>query len=576
MKQINKLHFEELTPLLFEGVIITDEKGIIRTINKSVLDFFPKLHVSGLIGKQIMDLISSKDLKLFYDHKQDMRNINMTIGMHHLMANFRFSDEENVLIILKNITNLHQLTVDLGIAQRQIRLFHSILDQIDDGICFVDSNKKIVFYNKKMGEFDTKEPSSIRGEQYTTVFPETTYTNDPLLNALTTEREIIQNESFFSRSGKKYDVQKVNTPLSLGNQKIGALSSVKDLSKMTELGNAIFELSNAQYDQNSSSVDSNTDERKKNNEFIHCTKTMKKILLDAERASKSSSNILIYGESGVGKRRLVNTITEKSGVFYTLHCSSLPTQFLEQLLFGDERSNGLLELADGGTILLDKINCIELSLQDKLFEVIKEKRLFRREDGVEIPFNVRFICTMDEKPEIAIKNRHLSEDFFYIVSGVTLRIPPLSERRQEIPLLIEHFINEKKTLFTSEFVTVSDTAMNIFTNYDYPGNVRQLEYIIEGVLAILHDEKTITEEHVPTYLSAMTNCEPTTVFQNDGVTSNLSLTERVEAFEKEMIIGTLIKTNYHITNAADQLGISRQSLNYKIRKYEIENLRGDT
>ncbi|MBD7985822.1 sigma 54-interacting transcriptional regulator [Sporosarcina sp. Sa2YVA2] len=576
MKHTNKLHLEELTPLLFEGVIITDEKGIIRTINKSVLDFFPKLHVSGLIGKQIKELISSKDLKLFYDHKQDMRNINLTIGMHHLMGNFRFSNEENVFIILKNITNLHQLTADLGMAQRQIRLFHSILDQIDDGICFVDSNQKIVFYNKKIGEFDTKEPSSILGEQYTTVFPETTYTNDPLLNALTTERVIIQNESFFSRSGKKYDVRKVNTPLFLGNQKIGALSTVKDLSNMSELGNAIFELSKAPYEQNSSSVVSTIDEKNKSTDFIHCTKSMKKILLDAERASKSSSNILIYGESGVGKRRLVNTITEKSGVLYTLHCSSLPTQFIEQILFGDERSNGLLEQVNGETILLDKINCLELSLQDRLFNVIKDKKVYRREDGVEIPFNVRFICTMNEKPETAIKNRHLSEDFFYIVSGVTLRIPPLRERIEEIPLLVEHFINEKKTLFTSEFVTVSDKAMNIFTNYDYPGNVRQLEYIIEGVLAILHDEKIIGEEHVPTYLSAQNNCEPTTIFHNDAVNSNLSLTDRVEAFEKEMIIGTLIKTNYHITNAADQLGISRQSLNYKIRKYEIENLRGDT
>lgn len=576
MKHTTKLNFEELTPLLFEGVIITDEKGIIRTINKSVLDFFPKLHVSGIIGKQIKELISSKDLNLFYDHKQDMRNINLTIGMCHLLANFHFTNEENVFIILKNITNLHQLTVDLGMAQRQIRLFHSILDQIDDGICFVDSNQKIVFYNKKMGEFDAKEPSSIRGEQYTTVFPETTYTNDPLLSALTTERKIIQNESFFSRSGKKYDVGKVNMPLFSGKQKIGALSSVKDLSKMTELGNAIFELKNAQFEENSSAVIRNIDERNKNNDFIHCTKSMKKILLDAERASKSSSNILIYGESGVGKRRLVNTITEKSGVFYTLHCSSLPTLFLERILFGDERSHGLLEQANGGTILLDKINCLDLSLQDKLFRVIKENRLFRKEDGKEIPFNVRFICTMDEKPEIAIKNRYLSEDFFYIISGVTLRIPPLRERKQEIPLLIEHFINEKQTFFTSEFVSVSDKAMNIFTSYDYPGNVRQLEYIIEGVLAILHDEKVIVEEHIPTYLSTTNNCEPTTVFHNNEISSNLSLTERLEAFEKEMIIGTLIRTNYHITNAADQLGISRQSLNYKIRKYEIENLRGDT
>ncbi|QTD43008.1 sigma 54-interacting transcriptional regulator [Sporosarcina sp. Te-1] len=573
MKHNTSIHFEELAPFLFDGVIRTDNLGIIESVNKSVLDFFPKLHVSDLIGKKIQEIISSKDILLFFDHQQDMRNINMTIGMYHVMGNFHFYSEDHALIILKNITNVNQLTLELGIAQRQIRLFHSILDNIEEGVCFIDSNQKIVFYNRKMGELDVREPSSIRTEQYGTAFSGATHTNDPLLSALVTERDIIQNESFISRSGKKYDIQKKNRPLFLGNQKIGALSTVRDVSKLSELGQTIYQL---RLENEQQHLANPLPSEEQTHSYIHATKGMQKILQDADRAIHSSANIIIYGEPGAGKKQLARYISKDKSPCFPISCNALPPQFIEKSLFGSATETGLLEQANGGTLLLHNINSLDVSVQNKLLQVIHDKKLYREKDGTEVPIHVQFICTLDIKPEIAFKERMLSEDFFYAVSGLTFRLPPLRERKQEIPLLIEHFIQMKRSAFTSNEISISEEAMDLFMKYDYPGNIRQLEYILEGVLAVLHDEIVITPDHLPDYISVSLHQETTSIhFVEEEVGLPSNLTDRVESFEKELILKTLQKTNYHITNASDLLGISRQSLNYKIRKYGIENTRRD-
>ncbi|GKV57275.1 arginine utilization regulatory protein RocR [Sporosarcina sp. NCCP-2222] len=573
MKHLTSIHFEDVAPILFEGVIQTNHMGIIRSVNKSVLDFFPKLLVSDLIGKQIQDMIPSKDIQLFYNHRQDMRNISLTIGMYHVMGNFHFYDKNHAFIILKNISNVHQLTVELGAAQRQIRQFHNILDYVEEGICFIDSNQKIVFYNKKMGELDAREPSSMRGEQYSKAFPEASYTNDPLLSALVTEREIIENESFISRSGKKYDIQQSNRPLFLGSQKTGALCAVKDVSKLSELGQTIHQLHLVQEGQTAApSLPCNEQAV----EYIHSTRGMKKILQDAIRTINSSGNILIYGERGVGKKQLARYITQQKSPSFCISCDSLPPHFIEKSLFGTVDSVGLLEKAHGGTIILQNVNALDISIQNKLLHLIHNKRLFKELEETEVPIDVQFICTMNIKPAIAFKEQILLENFFYAISGTAFHIPPLRERKQEIPLLIEHFIHKKQSPFSANAVSVSKEAMELFINYHYPANVRQLEYLIEGVLAVLHNETVIMTEHLPDYLLTSLHDETTaTHFAEDEFSSHMNLTDRVESFEKELILKTLQKTNFHITNASELLGITRQSLNYKIRKYEIENTRSD-
>ncbi|MEI4768717.1 sigma 54-interacting transcriptional regulator [Psychrobacillus sp. FJAT-51614] len=573
MKHLStNIGFEKIAPSLFEGVIIADLEGFITSVNKAVLDYFPKLTKSDLIGKPLNFLIHSKDLDLFMVNKQDMRNITISIGLNHLLANFRCIDKENILIVFKNITALQNTLNELNEANNQLRLFHNILDRVEEGVCFIDNNQKIVFYNKKLGELDSKEPSGVREEPYESVFKKATFKVDPLLNSLVEERKVIQNESFFSNSGKKYTVSNTSEPLFLGNKKIGALSIVRDFSKTDMIVSDMIQMKfEESYTQAVKEIDQ---EIITPPSLTSINKTMQKIFGDIESVSNSSSNVLVYGEKGVGKNFIASHIT-KNRPFFNLNCGAISSPLLEKTLFGDSKSTGLLlALANGGTILLDEVNAIDVSLQEKLLRVLRDHKLLVDNGTSEVPINIRFISLMNEKPEIALKNNHLLEEMFYILAGVSMRVPSLRERKEDIPLLIEHFL-KKQFMLHENSISISEEALEILLKYNFPGNIRQLEYIIEGATALLGNGTIITAEHLPVYIlkeqSALAVVDSTITYKP----SSLSLTEQVESFEKEIIANTLKNTNFHITNAAEKLGITRQSLNYKIKKYEITIMRGE-
>ena len=239
-----KVYLNDIVSNSLEGIIITDNAGSIKLLNKVSLSFFPKLTFSNLIGKSIKDFVFSKELDRFFEHKQEMRNIALMIGMNQLLANFRFIDSAHILFTFKNVTQIRQLENELNEVNEQIRLFNKILDNISDGICFINNDGRIIFYNNKMGKLDSEEPLNIRGENYTHFLQEDNHQKDPLLNSLKTDREIIQNEAFFANSGKRYNVVRYSKPLFLGNKKIGALSVVKDHSKTKEALHNILSLNN--------------------------------------------------------------------------------------------------------------------------------------------------------------------------------------------------------------------------------------------------------------------------------------------------------------------------------------------
>lgn len=579
MKQFStNNNFEQIASSLFEGVIISDRNGFISFFNKVVLDYFPKLSKSDLIGKHLSFVIHSKDLEMFLLNKSEMRNITIFIGLNQLLANFRYMDNDNILIVFKNITNLQNTLNELKEANNQIRLFHTILEKVDEGVCFIDNNQKVVFYNSKMGELDSKEPSGVRDESYGYVFQKASYKIDPLLNALVNERKITQNESFFSNSGKKYTVHKMSEPLFLGNKKIGALSIVRDFSKTEALvSNMILN----KYDKLDNPVQVEEPKNVPTTSFISTSKSMQKVVHNVAIASKTNSNVLIYGESGSGKSIIANYISEKDKVgsksFFCLDCGALPENLLDDILFGNSEKAGLLELANGGTILLDEVNKMGIALQEKLLKILKNKKLLGRA-AIEIPINIRVLSLMNEKPETALKNRQLLEEIFYILASITINIPPLRERKEDIQYLVENFIESLKQSNNHTQLEVSDYALEILCKYDYPGNVRQLGYILECSEALLLGGSVILPEHLPEYVFEKSETFDTlgpVESRSHRSTSPHTLTEQVEAFEKEIIVSTLTKTNFHITNAADKLGITRQSLNYKIKKYEITIARGE-
>ena len=515
MNQFNmKINIEDLISNFFEGVMITDFNGQIKLINQAGLHFFTKLTLSDLIGKPIQHFVFSKELELFFKNRQRQRNIPIKIGMNHLLANFRVIDGDKILIVFKNITQVHQLNRELNIAHENIRLSNQILDYVSDGICFIDRDENIVFYNKKMGELDSKEPESVRMGNYTTALQKKQPLTDPLLNALKTESPIIQNESFFASNGKRYNIVKQNQPLFSGNKKVGALSVVKDYS---EISDAVYSVLNLKKEsemqvigRTQMDVSTLAPYSSASNPILFSSDSMKKIVSEAKRAANSAANILIYGEPGVGKSLLVDYIKDESeqpkSPFYSLNCGLIPDHLLEKTLFGSvneldgSRTTSLFELANGGTIFLEEINHIGIPLQQKLLKVVKDKRLMKRGDFQDSPIDIRFIASMNLTPEKAFKEKMIVEDLLYYLGAVTLRIPLLKERREDIPVLATHFIEQTQLMAGNKPITIHSDAMTLLSNYDYPGNIQQLAHIIEGAVSLLQDETEILPEHLPDYL----------------------------------------------------------------------------
>ncbi|MGH2318624.1 sigma 54-interacting transcriptional regulator [Planococcus sp. SE5232] len=556
----------EIADYLFEGLVLTDEEGYIRSLNQSFSNFFPKLLRSDLLNKRIGDTILSKDLNHFYRHKQDMRNIHLSIGLFQLLANFHVLNNGLFLLNFKNITKIQQLGDELKSTQQHIRSFQYILDTLDEGICAIDNNQKIIFYNRKMGELDSREPAGVIGKLYSSIFEDSSYAETPILHSLSAERKLTQNEAFFSNTGKRYIVKRSSEPLYLGSLKTGALSTVKDFSDTAAMAETIFQFKNKKHTTGAPIKKADIPPP-----IVHVSKTMQKVLQQARLAADSTSNLLICGAHGVGKRliykHIVNQSQQRLDDVHEINCAAVSELLLEEILFGSNGSAGLLEQHSKGIILLGNIDHMSISLQKKVLEVIKEQKLRVTAKGKEVPVTVQFITLLSDKPHLALQKGALLEDLFYALSSITLNIPALHERKEDIAPLIEHLLKNEDESQKMKNYTVSSEAMKILTNYHYPGNVLQLKYIIEGARALVkEDNGLITPDHLPTYLVQHIELESNLPF----LSSCNSLTEQVETFEKELILRMLNKTNMHITHTAENLSISRQSLNYKIRKYAIK------
>ena len=253
---------------------------------------------------------------------------------------------------------------------------------------------------------------------------------------------------------------------------------------------------------------------------------------------------------------------------------------IEGILFGTTKgaftgaidSPGLFEQAEGGTLLLDELNSLNINLQAKLLRILQERKIRRIGGSKEIPIDVRFIATVNEDPIDAVTNNCLRKDLYYRLAVISLLIPPLRERIDDIPLLVEEFIHKYNQLFNLNVQDVSDEVLQFFKTHTWPGNIRELEHVIEASMNFINHEQTIEFHHLP-YQYRKNSPKQTIIndvmmnsFQNKSKTI---LAEELADFEKQILKYYLDKNGSHITNTASALGISRQSLQYRMKRLNI-------
>lgn len=288
-----------------------------------------------------------------------------------------------------------------------------------------------------------------------------------------------------------------------------------------------------------------------------------------ETVSKSNSNILITGESGTGKELVAKAIHYSSfranGPFIPIDCAALPEELLESELFGHEKGSftgayeqkiGQLELASGGTVFLDEIGELSLNIQKKFLRFLQEREILRIGGKNRIKIDVRIIAATNRNLEEEIKNGTFREDLYYRLNVVTIHIPPLRDRKEDIPLLSRHFLDRFSSINNKIITGIDSDVMRAFMEYEWPGNVRELENFIERAVVLCPTE-TITMNYMPKIIREL-HTE-----SNRKNELNLLETERI------LILKALQKTNWNQTRAAQILGLSRKQLRTKMKNHGL-------
>ena len=293
----------------------------------------------------------------------------------------------------------------------------------------------------------------------------------------------------------------------------------------------------------------------------------------AARAAASRATILIRGESGTGKELLARAIHYASprskGPLVAVNVAALPETLLESELFGHERGaftgadrehRGRFELADGGSLFLDEIGDLPKSTQVKLLRVLQEQA-FERVGGTRtIRVDVRMITATNRDLEAMVARGEFRDDLYYRLNVVAIEIPPLRERREDIPLLVDHFLRRFAADGQAPVKEVSREAMDVLLKYHYPGNVRELENVLHRAVVLSRGE-AITTADLPIRVA-----RPRAAGEVTGVTAFI---ERVAEFERSLIVEALERADGVQTRAARALGMSERHLRYKLRKYHL-------
>lgn len=355
-------------------------------------------------------------------------------------------------------------------------------------------------------------------------------------------------------------------PEAVEAMKLGALDYLIKPFDIEEL-KIIIKRAIKQYELEVENIYYREEEEKRFNfdEIIGKSNSINKVLEMVKNVSPTTATVLIAGESGTGKELIARAIHKnslrKNSPFVVVNCVAFSPNLLESELFGHEKGSftgaiarriGRFEMANGGTIFLDEIGEMDITIQTKLLRVLQEREFERVGSSRTIKVDVRILSATNKDLKKEVEERKFREDLFYRLNVFGVDVPPLRERKEDIPLIVEHFINKYNKILNKKVKKVSTKAMELLLDYDYSGNIRELENIIERSMIMAKDE--IIDEKYFNFINKETYIE------KKGT---------LKEVEKELIVKYLIQNKGNRTKTAEILGISRRSLQNKIKEYQI-------
>ncbi len=473
-----------------------------------------------------------------------------------------------------------------------------VLSALDEGIIITDTKGRILFYNDTQTRIDELPADKAIGRRVTEIYR--LRRDESMIMRCLETGTAIRNHLFFYRThlGKEANTIHSVFPLMRGGDMVGAICFVKDYNMLEHTIAASSDLT----PHKKPLLKNGT--RYKFSDIVGKDAAFVRVLKIVRLSSDSPSPVMLYGETGTGKELFAQSIHNASSrherPFVGVNCAAIPENLLEALLFGTARGAftgamdkaGIFEQSSGGTLFLDEINSMPISLQAKLLRALQEKKIRRIGASDDIEIDLKIISSVNTDPHQAIKEGRLRMDLFYRLGVVFVRIPPLRERQDGIESLTRHFIYKNNLALKRHVRGVSNAVMEFFKSYHWPGNVRELEHIIEGTMNTIGQADVIEPHHLPVHFIhpdfrelPRDNCVPEMaplqeyhpasepVKRPRPTDAKGSLPEAQKYHEQEMIRRALEASGGNVSRAARSLGISRQLLHYKMKKFDIERKR---
>lgn len=445
-------------------------------------------------------------------------------------------------------------------------LLESLISNLKEGIHIVDSKGKTIYYNHAMENIEGMKSEDVMGKEIQEYLRDIEHST--ILGSLKsghTYRDTLQNYS--NGAGKIITSVNSTIPVMVDGKVEAVIEIARDMTQIKKLNETICQLENKS-------------KSKKNyytfNDIIGSSRVLNEEILKSKRASISNSSVLIYGETGCGKELFAQGIhyegIRRDKPFIAINCAAIPSALLEGMLFGTvkgsftgaENKKGLFEEAHRGTILLDEINSMDPYLQSKLLRVLQDGYIRPLGSNKIIDVDVRIIATINEEADKLIREGKLRKDFYYRLSVIKVMIPPLRERKEDISQLCDFFINYYNGILYRNVKGISEDVMEGFLNYSWPGNVRELKNNIESAMNMVEDGEILTKECFGNKINSVVE-----VTSEEGFRGDIPLNEYIDSLEKNIIEKSYKKNNKNITKTSEELKISRQNLQYKLKKYKL-------
>ncbi len=454
-------------------------------------------------------------------------------------------------------------------------IFNKLLENIDEGIHFIDKDYKTIIYNNAMEKLEGMKKEDVLNKSFINLAQMMDIKNSTLLDVVKNKKEIKDNvQIYLNNYGKEITTINTTLPVIIDGEFIGALEISKDVTQVQDLSNQILkmkevkEIKKYKPDKIGYSFEDITGK----------SEAIQKAIKTGKKAAKSDATVFIYGETGTGKELISQSIhyesKRKNQPFIAQNCAALPESLLEGILFGTVKGGftgaidrpGLFEQANKGTLLLDEINSMPILLQAKLLRVLQEGYVRRVGGTKDIPVDVRVIATTNEKPETILNEGKIRKDLYYRLNVIYLEIPPLRERHEDIILLTNNFIEKYNFKLDKNIKGLSEKSINLLNNHYWQGNVRELENVIYSSMSMIEEEEVLDGDMINI------NNYKTNTAKNSYIVDIESkpLDWIVADIEEKYINEALDKCEDNVTKAAAILGIGRQNLQYKMKKYNIK------